>query len=295
LKATLISAFTLGTSQLAISHLSSKLNEISDERVNSSRFDMNAWEKHFGNVGPEPELPENLEDILNDTCPFWPDNKIRDTHMLVLIPSTINNEDFTLDKLSDIAKNPIVGHRAGLLYYPKMMREEEEREERAEYPITADFQEQFENEPNQRSYWILMTKKNIPLPGEAENHSGFPIDANALLSGKKYHYEAPKVLEAATSILTYSVRRGHRLYKTKVNKRLIQLFARSEDTRSVYTYCQEKPHLDNHSFFVGGFGESTLKAACGNKEFFKSQGFSENTSRVTYTHRQAGVSAVYRI
>ena len=55
------------------------------------------WEKYFGDIGIEPPLPSNIEDILNEPCSFWPDKKIKETHLLVLIPNTVNGKPFTID------------------------------------------------------------------------------------------------------------------------------------------------------------------------------------------------------
>src|SRR3981189_1843179 len=47
------------------------------------------WAKYFGDSGIEPPLPSTIPEILNSRCPFWPDKKVRQTHLLVLIPETV--------------------------------------------------------------------------------------------------------------------------------------------------------------------------------------------------------------
>ena len=36
------------------------------------------WEKYFGDIGVEPPLPANIEEILNALCSFWPDKKVKE-------------------------------------------------------------------------------------------------------------------------------------------------------------------------------------------------------------------------
>ena len=33
------------------------------------------WKKYFGDVGKEPPLPANINQILNSPCPIWPEKK----------------------------------------------------------------------------------------------------------------------------------------------------------------------------------------------------------------------------
>ena len=65
----------------------------------SARIDKSVWEHYFGAVGEEPALPDDLEAILNSPCPFWEGCQVRDTHMLVLIPSHVAGQPLTLDYL----------------------------------------------------------------------------------------------------------------------------------------------------------------------------------------------------
>jgi hypothetical protein len=67
------------------------------------------WKYYFGDVGPAPDLPSNMGAILDSTCPFWPGKKVRDTHLLVLIPATVNGEPFTLNLLGELIQRPSNG------------------------------------------------------------------------------------------------------------------------------------------------------------------------------------------
>ena len=70
------------------------------------------WEKYFGEVGIEPPLPPNIHDILESSCPFWPAKKVKETHLLVLIPQTVNGKALTLDYLEQLIQKPLGGGHA---------------------------------------------------------------------------------------------------------------------------------------------------------------------------------------
>jgi len=50
------------------------------------------WKKYFGDVGVEPPLPANIDAILNGPCPIWSGKKVKETHLLMLVPSTVNGK-----------------------------------------------------------------------------------------------------------------------------------------------------------------------------------------------------------
>jgi hypothetical protein len=51
----------------------------------------------------EPALPATItEELLNSECPLHPGEKIKDTHLLVLVPKTVNGEPYTALKLDEL-------------------------------------------------------------------------------------------------------------------------------------------------------------------------------------------------
>ena len=68
-------------------------------------FGRAAWKEYFGvDVGKEPKLPADIEAILDKQAPFKLEDestpqRVRDNHLLTLIPGTVDGEAFTLDKL----------------------------------------------------------------------------------------------------------------------------------------------------------------------------------------------------
>ena len=70
-------------------------------------FGKEAWAKYFGDVGIEPPLPTDIVKILKAPCPYWPTKKVIETHLLVLIPETINRRPLTLTSLGELIKKPL--------------------------------------------------------------------------------------------------------------------------------------------------------------------------------------------
>ncbi|MCB1073127.1 MAG: hypothetical protein KDK96_08530, partial [Chlamydiia bacterium] len=70
------------------------------------------WEKYFGDIGVEPPLPSNIEEVLNSPCPFWEGKKVKETHLLTLIPSTINGIPFNLDLMEQLIQNPSLKYKS---------------------------------------------------------------------------------------------------------------------------------------------------------------------------------------
>jgi hypothetical protein len=62
-----------------------------------------AWRKQGIDVGAEPALPATItEELLNSECPLHPGEKIKDTHLLALVPKTVNGEPYTARKLDEL-------------------------------------------------------------------------------------------------------------------------------------------------------------------------------------------------
>ncbi|MEY4668038.1 MAG: hypothetical protein RL518_737 [Pseudomonadota bacterium] len=59
-----------------------------------------AWSSQGIDVGTAPPIPASItKELLESECPLHPGEKIKDTHLLVLIPRTVNNEPYTAVKL----------------------------------------------------------------------------------------------------------------------------------------------------------------------------------------------------
>lgn len=151
------------------------------------------WEKYFGDIGKEPSLPANIEEILNGDCPFWPEKKVRETHLLVLIPQTVNGNALTLNTLQKIIQEPSAGKSSK--YSRNLLSEIGDRLE--------------------LDHWILMTKDVIP---GSRNQT---YDQQKKLVEKYEYYELLGSLEAAVAILTHYVENEEFLYPWDNEKRTV--------------------------------------------------------------------------
>ena len=158
------------------------------------------WEKYFGDVGVEPPLPKDIVEVLKSPCPYWSGKRIEETHMLVLIPQTVNGRPLTLNTLQELIQSPQGGGHATKYsgYYELAQKE-------------------IGSQPVSPSYWALMTKDVLPN-SRNKNYA----EQQALIKGP---YVVPGALETATGILMHHVQTGERLYS---------------DSPDTYTRCQEK-------------------------------------------------------
>ena len=188
----------------------------------NKEFGKKDWEKYFGDIGVEPPIPENIEEILNEPCSFWPDKKVKETHLLVLIPNTVNGEPFTMNYLRKLIHKPKSGNSTKYAYY-------------------SDYAKEAVGDKSYPSHWVLMTKDIIPdsiykdysscceLITDHSKKTGLP-------------YELPHLLEATASILMHYVKIGERLYK---------------DDPWICTFSKDFDK-DNDSLVVGGFAPAGL-------------------------------------
>ena len=178
------------------------------------------WTQYFGEVGTAPSLPADIDAILASPCPFWPGKQVKDTHLLVLVPATVDGRDFTLDLLEELIKSPQGGgKKTEYRYYDSAVQEE----------LGA-------KSPGS-SYWVLMTRD--VLPGSRDK----TYDAQKALVAEHVSrldlpYEVPDALSAATAILLHHARTGERLYT---------------NDPGTYTRCQERVLRNKYPVVVGGF------------------------------------------
>ena len=168
-----------------LSHVDSKL---------SARLDKSVWEQYFGSVGEEPALPDDLEAIMDSDCPFWSGSKVRDTHLLALIPEQVAGRPLTLDYLRDLITRP-QGEGLGTEYLS--------------YWHAA--REAVGSQSPNSSYWVLMTRDVLP----GSRRKSYAAQC-ALVEGYSKRtglaYEVPGALEAAVVMLLHHVRSGEYLY-----------------------------------------------------------------------------------
>jgi hypothetical protein len=204
-----------------------KKRQLSSFFTPAEPFGASAWQQYYGEVGSAPDLPSDIDDILDRACPFWSGRKIRDTHLLVLIPATVDGVPFTLNLLKELVENPKSGgHRGQYNYYDRLV------------------QAQLGAASPAASYWLLMTRDVLP-----KSRSKTYADQKKLVADHARRtgmpYELPKALEAATAILTHHVGNGERLYS---------------DSPWTVASCQESISYRSGEYpaVVGGFASSGL-------------------------------------
>jgi len=187
------------------------------------------WSKYYGDVGAEPPLPANINEILEAPCPFWEGKKVKETHVLVLIPKTVERkssgllssklkvEPLTLNQLGKMIVKPKQGHATKYGYYLDGLKKEHGAK------------------PSEGAYWMLMTRDVLP----GSRNKSYK-DQQALVA-KNTGYAVPKLLEAATCVLMEHVKTGKYLY------------GRDPFT---YTRCQEQ--VAGYQGLVGGFAAGGL-------------------------------------
>jgi len=196
------------------------INFIPHNPLPAITFGRDQWETYFGNVGIEPNLPDNINQILQSPCPFWPDRRVEETHFLVLIPRTLSGRDFTLNSLGELIQRPEIRHRTRYALYP-------------EY-VTNEL-----GNLRQESHWILMTRNVIPnsLDRTYDDQLNLVRDFS-IRTG--IPYEIPTALEATTAILTHYVHTGERMYT------------------ETFTRCQETVNNTRWPVAIGAFSNGTL-------------------------------------
>jgi hypothetical protein len=185
-----------------------------------------AWKRYFGDVGSVPALPSDIGAILGSSCPFWPSKKMKDTHLLVLVPAAVDGAPFTLNLLGELIQRPKNdGHKTQYGYYGDKVRA------------------QFGEKSPGRSYWLLMTRDVL----RGSRGRSYVVQKGMVAKSAKkakQPYELPSALEAATAILMHHACTGTRLLG---------------DDPLTYTRCQEL--IDGqHPVIVGGFESLGLSA-----------------------------------
>ena len=191
--------------------------------ISSIAFGKADWEKYFGDIGVEPPLPASIGEMLNEACSFWKGKKVKETHLLVLIPDKINRKPFTINCLKKLINKPKSGHST-------------------KYECYNNYAKKAVGNKSYPSHWVLMTKGIIP--GSKDKWYSECCEMVANHSKKTgLPYELPNLLEATVSILMHYVKTGERLYI---------------DNQWTFTYSQDF-NKNNVPLVVGGFAPSGLQ------------------------------------
>lgn len=200
-------------------------------------FGKKQWAKYFGDIGKEPPLPYDIHKILKSPCPFFSGKIVEETHMLVLIPESINGKKLNLITLGELVKVPKEGHAAE---YRDILN-----------VIINSVGQQATNQ----SHWVLMTKDVI----EGSRHMSYEAQQASIAEinrQTKMNYQVPTALEAAICIFMHYASSHERLFNDE--RRLS-----ANQPLWIYTRCLEKIRgfirdTDIHQVIVGGFSSEGL-------------------------------------
>jgi len=206
--------------------------EVQSSLIEQLAFGPKDWQRFFGDVGEVPPIPEVMPEILKSQCPFNPGKQVRDTHMLVLIPQTVDGQPFTLNLLQELIGNP----------------KEKAASRFKEYSRFKDYHDAVKDDLGDKQFgeahWILMTKDIIPGSRNKKYREQKQLVQEKEVGG----YELPSAIEAAASILMHYFKTDECLYG---------------DPSTTYTRCQETVTENQLPVVIGGFSPGGLDV-CGN-------------------------------
>ncbi|MCH9626725.1 MAG: hypothetical protein S4CHLAM2_03530 [Chlamydiales bacterium] len=164
------------------------------ENVDRRAFGSKDWKNHFGLEVDNLPPPPCLKSILQETCPFFPNKKVEDTHVLVFIPNKINDCPMSLNALIRFAN-------------------ESDNQKLADCvkELPPDIKNEIGDIPISSSGWVLMTRSVIP---DSKNKT---YDAQrALFSAHqadcRVDYSLPSCLESFICVLATFLKFGDRLF-----------------------------------------------------------------------------------
>ncbi len=149
-------------------------------------FGPKEWYTYFGgHLRNVPRLTSNIAEIMNSPCPFLTGKKVLETHLLVLVPQTVEGQPLSLKILGELVKKPLIGNATKYDYFSVS---------------------EYTDSPAPSSHWVLMTRHVI----NGSRNKSFK-DQQALLK-KQVIYEVPHILDASVCIFMEYIRTGTRLY-----------------------------------------------------------------------------------
>ena len=163
------------------------------------------WRALGMEVGEPPPIPLSVtEELLNSKCPLHPRKKIKDTHLLVLVPGTVNGEPFTaleLDELCIMARRRVrhgeIAHDDGVFEWPW-------------------WDKPWAFAPHTESEWVLIPKSDPDpdkVPWEKHFRDKNRAGQQEVRANHYPEYREAKPLELMTAVLLYRLTHGRRLLR----------------------------------------------------------------------------------
>lgn len=156
------------------------------------------WNQFVGQVGSEPPLPPNIDQILLAPDPSDPTKKVLETHVLVLIPSMINDTPFTLTLFEEMNRTRKGGSKGSPYNQFAYFRYRDSRDRaKIVYSITH----------LKESYWVLFAME----VDKSTINQNFSVQ-DAILQRKGYAFA--EFFEAAVTSSTYHMKFGKKLWES---------------------------------------------------------------------------------
>ena len=208
--------------------LAANIAELRAPTLPKSAFGAADWKKYFGDIGEEPPLPKDIQEILNAPSPFSKGRRVVDDFTLTLVPQTINGEPLTLTRLGALIQHPKQGSATKYSRYYEMVKKE------------------LGDQRAPPAHWVLMTRAPLPSSesnGSEENRARMQQEAERT----GVPYVVPPLLDAAVTVFMHHVKTGERLFS---------------DSPATWTLCQER--LKNGwPVGMGGFSAVGLDVSVG--------------------------------
>jgi hypothetical protein len=157
-----------------------------------------AWQAQGIDVGAEPPIPATITmELLESECPLHPGEKIKETHLLVLMPKTVNGKPYTaveLDALCAARK----GSGDKLIYA-------------GEDWANAWKTQPWASTPQEKSEWVLIPKSDpdrAKVPKNKHFRSKTIAQQQAVHAAHYSQYREAKTVEVMTAALLNDLTNG---------------------------------------------------------------------------------------
>jgi len=189
-------------------------------------FDDTYWENLIGKVPPAPPLPEDFNKIWDGPCPFYPEKTLSQTHLLVYIPKTVNDNPLTLKHFLTLTQFSFLKQTNHFIPLPG-------------YRIKDTLIPTLGDKPIKRSHWVLITKDIL------RNSKDRSIATHRLMVTKEgqLDYQMPSLLKAVICSQTHLLACSRPLFSVN-------------DSLPIYTRCQES--TEEEMVLVGNDESSLL-------------------------------------
>ena len=157
-----------------------------------------AWKAQGIDVGQVPPIPASItKALLESECPLHPCSKIKDTHLLVLVPAAVNEEPYSALKLDELCAT-----RRGSGF--RLMAGRHASWRRASWAST----------PQPTSEWVLLPKDD-PDYTQVEDGKHFrtkPYAAQRKVHEEHYRdYREARSIELMTAVLLHDLTHKQRI------------------------------------------------------------------------------------